>query len=30
VYVLVYNVEASSGNATGLRVEFASATLTPE
>jgi hypothetical protein len=30
VYVLVYNQEASNGNATGLRVEFTSAYFTPE
>jgi hypothetical protein len=30
VYVLVYNAEGSSGNATGLRLEFTSANLTPE
>jgi hypothetical protein len=30
LYVLVYNKESSNGNATGLRVEFTSAYLTPE
>jgi hypothetical protein len=30
VYVLVYNQQQSFGNATGLRLEFTSATLTPE
>jgi hypothetical protein len=30
LYVLVYNKESSNGNATGLRLEFTSGTLTPE
>jgi hypothetical protein len=30
LYVLVYNIESSNGNATGLRMEFTSAYFTPE